>query len=829
MPPELDLNSLIARYRIVSRIGSGGMGEVYLAEDTALDRQVAIKVLHSELAKDADRVRRFIQEAKAASALNHANILTIYEIGEHDGRHYIATELIKGETLRDRLRNGNLNLRETLDIILQAASALNAAHEAGLVHRDIKPENIMIRDDGGVKILDFGLVKLSEKHRAVADSQDATRVKTSPGVVMGTATYMSPEQARGKDTDARTDIWSLGVVLYEMLAGKPPFAGETTNDSIAAILTKDPEPLSADVPHELQRFVRRALQKDPGERYQTVKDFLLDIRDLKRELEFSEDLERSQIPALTRSSNVSTGQIIENPTEIRSGAISTQTSLSQYPSSAEFVITEIKKHKFATLAVLGLLIFAAAGLGYFYLNRSASAAINSVAVLPFENGSGDPNLDYLSDGLSESLIDKLSQLPELKVIARTSSFKYRGPNIDVGEVANKLGVGAIVTGRVTKQGDQLIVRAELIDARENKQLWGEQYTRKATDAVAIQQEIAASVSNNLRLKLTGAQEQELAKTGTANPQAYELVLKGRFYFNKGGTENRKRATDYFQQAVAKDPNYALAYADLADSYSGMAASSEVDQKEYLSKAEIAARRALELDENLPDTHMALGFLNLHAWKWGAAEQEYKRAIDLNPNLPDAHKGYAAFLSRMCRHDEAIAEAMRARELDPLSLETNRVLGYRLYQARRYDEAVEVFHKIIEMDPTYDSAFTIMAYAYNAKGQFKEAINAYQEAIRLGDESTSVQVYLGEAYVGNDEREKAQAILKELQTTKEYVSPGELAVLYAALGDKEAAFASLSKAYEDHDLQLQFLKVDPSYDRLRDDPRFADLLRRVGLS
>jgi TolB-like protein/Tfp pilus assembly protein PilF len=480
-------------------------------------------------------------------------------------------------------------------------------------------------------------------------------------------------------------------------------------------------------------------------------------------------------------------------------------------------------------AVALALVAAACVFAYRYFNTAGSQQIESVAVLPFENGSGDPNLDYLSDGLSETLIDKLSELPQLKVIARSSSFKYRGTGLDLQDIANKLGVRAIVTGKVARLGDNLNVRVEMIDAANNRQLWSEQYDRKATDLISVQREISQTASDKLRLKLSGSQEQQLSKPGTVDAQAYELLLKGKFYENKGGTENRKRANDYFQQAVARDPNYALAYAELADSYAGMAASSEVDQKDYLNKAEAAARKGLELDENLPDTHTALGFIYLHAWNWAAAEQEYKRAIELNPNLPHAHGSYAAFLSRMCRHDEAVREATLTRDLDPLSLESNRVLGYRLYHARRYDEAIAVFKKLIEMDPNYDAAYGLMAYCHVAKGQFKDAIAAFYEAIRLGDKSTSIQVYLGEAYASNGERQKAEAILKELQNTKEYVSPGELAVLYGALGDKEGAFASLNKAYADHDLQLQFLKVDPSYDRLRDDPRFQELLQKVGLA
>ena len=835
------IGSLLNHYRIVSLIGAGGMGEVYLAEDTRLGRRVAVKILPEDVNRDKTRLQRFEQEARAASALNHPNILTVFEFGDEKGLHFLATEFIEGKTLRDEINGGELSIAAALSIAEQVAFALSAAHSAGIVHRDLKPENIMVRSDGIVKVLDFGLAKLLQDGVGQTDPEAATRalVRTDPGAVMGTAAYMSPEQVKGKEADARTDIWSLGAVLYETLTGKMPFTGENSNEVIASILKSEPLSVSAFVPvipHDVEKIVGKTLRKDREERYQNVKDLWLDLKDVKQDVEIAAKLERSTAPDRTSSIStayaiapISTGDKLNSPTGVVQETTSAG-SVVRTASSAEYLVSEIKSHKRGMLIGLGMLIVAlVAGGWWLYRNASPSGEqITSIAVLPFENGSGDPNLDYLSDGLSETLIDKLSELPQLKVIARNSSFRYRGSDLDLQDVANKLGVRAIVTGKVARVGDNINVRVEMVDATENRQLWSEQYNRNAADLLSVQQDIAQTASDKLRLKLSGAQEQQLAKPGTTVPQAYELVLKGRFYDNKGGTENRKQANEYFQQAVAADPNYALAYAELAESYAGIAASSEVNQKEYLSKADIAAHRALELDENLPNTHIALGFIYLHAWDWTAAEKEYKRAIELNANLPDAHRSYAAFLSRMCRHDEAIAEAMRGRELDPLSLESNRVLGYRLYQARKYDESIKVFQKIIEMDPNYDAAYGIMGYAYTAKHQFKEAIDAYKEAIRLGDKSTSVQVYLGEAYVGNGEREKAQAILKQLQTTKEYVSPGELAVLYGALGDKDAAFASLEKAYSEHDLQLQFLKVDPSYDRLRDDPRYQDLMRRVGL-
>lgn len=828
------IGDLVNHYRIISMLGKGGMGEVFLAEDTKLERRVALKLLLTDLASDATRVRRFVQEAKAASALNHPNILTVHEIGSFEDSQYIVTEYIKGETLRERLNDGPVTLRETLDMTMQIAAALSAAHSAGIVHRDIKPENIMIRDDGFVKVLDFGLAKLIEKKRKAADSKDATRVKTDPGMIMGTANYMSPEQARGKETDARTDVWSLGVVLYEMLSGETPFAGETANDSIAAILTKEPATLTTEIPHELHKFVRRALQKNPDERYQTVKDFLLDVQDLKRELEVSEEIERSHIPPMSRSTNVGITQSGENVTAMHAGAVSTQNSIGRQPSSAEYIVSEIRQHRRGFLALAAILATTlAGGIGWWYMRSGPAAAevgrIDSVAVLPFENGSGDPNMDFLSDGLSESLIDKLSQLPQLKVIARTSSFKYRGPNIDIQDVAQKLGVQAIVMGKVVRQGDQLMVRVEMIDAHNDKQLWGEQFNRKATDALALQQEIAQTVSDKLRIRLSGSQQQTLAKVGTSNAQAYELFLRGKFVHERGGRENRQKAIQLFEQAVAADPQYAAAYAYLSDSYNILAGNSLADPKEYVPKAETAARKALELDGNIPEAHKALAGVYLHQWKWSDAGRELERAIELNPNFRDAHLSYAFYLAIVGRHDEAVAEAKRAVDLDPVSPLARGRVALCLYFARRNDEAIEAANKLIEMDPTYAFGNVVLGYSYAGKGMYREAVKSHLDSAPTGRLGSSTQIFLGAAYANAGERAKALEILNQLKSSKEYVSPGELPVLLVALGDYDTAFASFERAFEAHDLQLMYLKVDPSFDPIRSDPRFADLLGRVGLS
>jgi serine/threonine-protein kinase len=763
-------------------------------------------------------MRRFVQEAKTASALNHPNIITIYEIGKTDDTHFIATEYIEGETLHSRLRSEPMNLKTFLDVAIQVASALDAAHRAGIVHRDIKPENVMIRPDGVVKILDFGIAKLTERSVQSIDAEAATAIKagTSPGMIIGTAAYMSPEQAKGERIDERTDIFSFGVLLYEMIAGRTPFAGNTMSETLANLINTEPQPLlryAANVPDELQRIVFKLLRKSKDERYQTIKSLLADLKNLRENLAFDERLEKSHPPDAENATKIlqaTTGDLHKPNAE-------TQHSFS----------LAIKQHKSATLAALATFVIALAIVGYFAFFAPQSP-ITSVAVLPFVNGSNDAGLDYLSDGLSESVIDRLSQLLQLKVIARSSSFKYRGENIDIQDAANKLGVQAIVTGRIIQRGDNLSIRVEMVDVRNNRQLWSEQYNRKTADAFAVQQEVAQTVSEQLHLKLSGAQEQKLAKRDMVNPEAYDLLLKGRFQSRKGGTDNIKKASEYYQQAIAIDPNYALAYVYLAGTYRLLVGHSVGDPKEFLPKANASSRKALELDPNLPEAHLSMASLYQGDWNWAAAETEFKRAIELNPNSVAARNAYSAYLGVMGRHDEAIAEARRNKELDPLTLGNLVAVGFALGRARRYDEAIAEFKKILEVDKNYFGARYWLSYTYLDKGMYREAIDSFQEAIRLGGNNPSNQIYLGASYAKAGEREKAQAILKQLETSKEYVSPGELPVLYVALGEREKAFASFEKAYAARDVQLQFLKVDPSFDPLRDDPRFQDLLRRVGL-
>ncbi|MDQ3751029.1 MAG: protein kinase, partial [Acidobacteriota bacterium] len=534
---ESSLKINLSHYRIISKLGEGGMGEVYLAEDTRLERKVALKILPEDFASDTERMRRFVQEAKSASALNHPNIITIYEIGETDNPHFIATEYIEGETLHNRLKSEPLNLKSVLDIAIQVASALEAAHRAGIVHRDIKPENVMVRPDGLVKILDFGIAKLTEKKNESIDAEAATAVQagTMPGMIIGTANYMSPEQARGKTVDARTDIFSFGIVLYEMLSGKLPFEGESAMDTIGAILHKEPVSLSQispDLPRELQRIIEKCLRKDRDERYQTAKDLLIDLKDIRQDFEFQNKLERTASPqredAKTEILNVTTS---DKP---------------QTTSSAEYVATEIKQHKRGFAIGFIVLFLASIGLGYwFFANRSVNTSqIESIAVLPFENQNLET--EYLSDGLTESVINNLSKLPHLRVITRNSVFRYKGKETDPIIVGRELDVRSVLTGRIIQRGDNLIISAELTDLRDNKQIWGQQYNRKVMDAFALQQEISRDISETLRSKLTGEEQQRLAKRETISPDAYQLYLKGRYHWNKREPEEHKKAIQYFE-------------------------------------------------------------------------------------------------------------------------------------------------------------------------------------------------------------------------------------------------------------------------------------------
>ena len=822
------ISGVFGSYTILSKLGSGGMGEVYMAFDSRLHRRVALKILRSEFTNDPDRIRRFQQEARAISALNHTNILIVHETGNLEGRHFIVTEFIDGVTLRQRIATAALSVLETLEIAIQVSEALGAAHAAGVVHRDIKPENIMLRDSGLVKVLDFGIAKLVERQAHSIGSESLTMVQkaTDPGTMMGTPSYMSPEQARGLAVDTQTDIFSLGVVIYEMVGRRLPFEGNTPSDMIASILRMEPRPLSeysGGVPPELARIVTKALRKERQERYQTTTDLLADLRSLKHELEFQ------SASAHAEPLNQDTTATMQ-PTDEHAAVTSARQQGARLTSNLEYISRGLKRHRTGALVVLAFVIIALAA-AYIHSSYLANrgAPITSVAVLPFVNTSGDLNMEYISDGISESLINTLSELPQLKVIARGSAFKYKGKEFDADEVAQALGVRAIVTGRVMQRGDVLHVSAEMADIRDKRQVWGEQYSGKTSNMQAVQEEIASRISEKLRLRLSGPEEQHLRKHSTGKAEAYQLYLNGVFHKRKDGVENIRKAFDYFNQAVALDPNFARALAEVAACYRFFAGNGLLDPKEAYSKATVAAQKALEIDETLPDAHLALGIIKFDEWDWSGAEHEFQRAIELSPNLAEAHFRYAQYLPLMGRFTEGLQEIKRAQELDPLWTGAREQEAACFYYAGDYNEAIERFQQFIKLEPNMAFAHIVLGYSYAAKEMYSEAIEEYQKAFGIDGETTSTACFLGYALARSGRRNEAQAILHKLKTTQEYVSPAELAVLYAGLEDKEGALASLELAYLRRDPQMQFLKVDPHYDRLRLEPRFQDIERKVGLT
>ena len=802
------------------------MGDVYLAHDTELDRTVAVKILPDDVAEDEQRLHRFTQEARAVSALNHPHILTIYEIGSSENIRFIATEFIEGETLRRRIRAG-LNLFEILDIAIQVGSALAAAHAAGIIHRDIKPANIMVRRDGYIKLLDFGVAKLivSSSSGADAEAETLAMINTSAGAVIGTAKYMSPEQAKGIAVDARTDLWSLGAVIYEMITGSEPFVGETPTETISLILQREPPPLDSYVdqaPAELQRIISKALTKKREGRYQTAEELVTDLRNLKRKLDAS--AETSGVTIDLRRSSAGSGRQIgpltatgETPAAMSAGA---------QPSSAEYIVSGIKQHKRAAIVTLLLLALGVVGLVLFLRSRSSGTAIQSIAVLPFENQSQDAETEYLSDGVTESIINSLAQLPNVKVIARSSVFRYKGQKIDPLKAGQELGVHAVLTGRLVQRGDSLTISTELLDVRENKQLWGEQYNEKLADILSMQRVIAGQISNNLRLKLSGADQNRVTRGYTENAGAYQLYLKGRFLWNKRTSESLEKSIEYFNQAIEKDPGYALAYAGLADSWYSRGWYRHVEPKDAYEKARAAANKALELDPRLAEGHAILAAIKtVYDWDWQGAEREFKRAIELNPNYATAHQRYSLFLPALGRFDEAIAEARKARDVDPLALPVNENLGDVLYLARRYDEAIEQLKKTLELDPNYGVAHSTLSKVYEAQGRHEESL---EERLKGSTPETVAELRKVFAASGMKGvwRNRLNVLLERSKTA--YVSPADIALFYTRLNDRDQAFAWLEKAMAERSINFNYLVADPRFDNLRGDRRLADLLRRVGL-
>lgn len=847
MNKELAADTNLSRYRITKKIGEGGMGEVYLAEDMRLRRKVAIKVLPEDVAQDKDRLRRFEQEAFAASALNHPNILTIYEFGAEGEIHFLAAEYIEGETLHTRLRHASFTLKEALDIAVQTAQALVAAHAAKIIHRDIKPENIMVRLDGYIKVLDFGLAKLSEPQfsSASAGSEDPTKalLHTAAGIAIGTAPYMSPEQARGLPVDARTDIWSLGVVLYEMLTKHRPFSGETKTDVIVSVISREPPPISPyrrDIPAELEWIVSKALTKDVAGRYQTATELRVDLERIRKQIEFDESVARStgrnlrsmqeqeklssfapQSPSTANDDDKRPGDELDEavgPREVRSSR------------SRSGFARLFQTHRIISPVLVLALLAAVSWAVYSLLKTSGDdRRIDSIAVLPFDNVSDDPELTFVSDGLSEALIDRLSQLPQLKVISRNSSFAFRGAK-NVREVADKLGVRAIVTGSVARVGDDLVVRLDVVDAVEDKHLTGVQFRRKPGDLLSIQTEIARMATERLSVKLTDAQSKRLSDNGTENSEAYRFYLSGLVELN-GPQDIRSRALEYFERAIALDPEFAAAHAEIAWIYWSRANGSS-DPQTLMPKAKAATEQALSIDPDLAKAHALKAMLSEYEFDWQDAESAYRRAIELSPNLTFARNNYAFHLSVMGRQDEALAELEQQRTLDPINQRLALIQkGIVLTQARRFDEALRAYQEAQATEPERGVPYFSLGYAYAGKGLYNEAVAHYKKSISLlgGEEKYSQPlVYLAATYARMpDKRREARAILTRIESMSDYYSPALVAAVYSALDERDKAMELLERAYIKHDPLLRFIGTGYEYDGLRADPRFVDLMRRIG--
>jgi serine/threonine protein kinase/Tfp pilus assembly protein PilF len=748
------IGKIISHYKILEKLGEGGMGAVYKAQDTKLKRTVALKFLSMQALGSEEEKIRFVNEAQAAAALDHPSICTIHEIDEADGQTFIAMAYIEGLSLKEKIGSGPLKLEEALGIAIQVAEGLQEAHDKGIVHQDIKSGNIMVTSKGQAKIMDFGLAKL------VGGIQ-----LDKAGTIMGTAAYMSPEQAQGKPVDHRTDIWSLGVVLYEMVTGQLPFKGDYEQAVIYSILNEELESikdLRSKVPMELERIVNKSLVKSPDERYQHIKNILVDLKSLRKELE---------------------------------SIISKEQPAKKEPQP-------------------------------------------SIAVLPFTNLSADKEQEHFCDGMAEEIINALTHVEALRVVARTSAFSFRGKEIDIREIGKKLNVETVLEGSVRKAGNQARITAQLVNIADGYHLWSEKYDRNIgelccpEDIFAIQDEISLAIVDKLKVKLLGGEKAKLIKRHTEAIDAYSLYLKGRYFWNKRTEESLRKAVGYFEQAIQKDPGYALAYAGLADSYILLAEYSLLPPKDAFPKAKAAVITALKIEETLAEAHTSLAFIKtLSDWDWMGAEKEFKKAIESNPGYATAHQWYAEHLTMTGQYAEAIAEFKRAQELDPLSLIIGVASAVTLFcGTRRYDRVIEECQKVLEMDPNFGGALNVLGMVYRERAMYEEAVEAFQKARTFDEGNTWVTAELGHAYAVSGNRSEAQKVLDELEqlSKRSYVPPDNIALVYLGLGKIDLTFEYLEKAYEDRSVGLSWLKADPIFDSLRSNPRFTALLKRIGL-
>jgi serine/threonine-protein kinase len=798
------IGQLLLHYRVVEKIGEGGQGTVYKVIDTTLDREAVIKVLPPDLTDSASNLARFEREAKLASSLDHPNICTIFGLHKVDDIHFIAMQYVEGRNVRQLVNGQPLDLRQALSIAIQVTDALAAAHSRGIAHRDIKARNVMVTRSGTVKVLDFGLAKLIESpHTGSSDPQ-----LTEVGVPYGTSTYAAPEQAQGLKADHRADIFSTGVLLYEMLVGTWPFRGKTALDVRYAVVYHQPKPVvdarGDDSPalRRIQEILDKALAKAPEDRYQKIEDMRTDLQEVLHEI----DVDTSFGATLTDAPVAPS--LVPKPTS------------SYWTTSRKIVVA------------LGLLLIVALAFLAFRPNRSAAVAdsnINSLAVLPFTNS--DPNSEYLSDGITESLIDSLSRVPNLKVKSSSTVFHYKGRETDPKKIGRELGVHALLSGTVSQVGDDLSVSVELIDVRDDSHIWGERYGRKVSEVVALPQQISRDVSQRLRSRSENMDHAQLTRNYSPDSEAYRLYLQGRYNWNKRTVEGLRRGIDYFGQAIMRDPDYALAYAGLADCYLLLNVYNVTSADESYPKAEAASRRALSINEGLAEAHTSLAFVSYrYHLKWAEAEQHFKKAIALNPNYATAHQWYASYLAAVLRLDEAVIEAKTAHELEPFSLTIYSDYIRDLYYAGRLDEARKESLKLAEMDPGFARAHYELGLVLEEEGKLDEAIAEFKTGLKMLPDNVAALTALGHAQARAGKRAEAEKVIERLRqlSKQQYVSPFQTAVIYAGMDERKLALDWLEKSRDERFNWMPFIKVDPVLQNLRSEPRFIELAKGLGL-
>jgi TolB-like protein/Flp pilus assembly protein TadD/predicted Ser/Thr protein kinase len=794
------IGKTLGHYRIIEKIGAGGMGVVYRARDERLDRDIALKVLPTgALADDAAR-RRFRKEALVLAKLAHPNIAMIFDFDTQDGVDFLAMEYVAGQSLAQKLDAGVIPEKEAIALGVQVAAALEEAHEQGVVHRDLNPRNILLTPKGQAKVLDFGLARLLQP----PGTAEATQSFAETESIAGTLPYMAPEQLRGEALDGRTDIYALGCVFYQMAAGRRPFTGDTApqlTDEILHQSAVSPRAVNARVSPQFEAIIAKCLEKNPENRYQSAKELSVDLRRV--------GMAGAVAAAATKPEQTRTHW---HKLAIGGGAM----------AAAALLIV---------LVVALVILLNVGGVRDRMLGKTGAQHIRSLAVLPLENLSRDPEQEYFADGMTDQLITDLAKIQALKVISRTSVMQYKGVRKPLPQIAQELGVDAVVEGSVQRSGDRVRIIAQLIDARADQHLWARSYERDLRDVLALQDEVAQAIANELKIEIASNGKPRPMSSRPLDPDAYESYLKGRYYSSKRAEKELKKSIEYFQQAIERDANYAPAYAGMADAYALLGYRGNLPSNEALSKGKAAARKALELDDSLAEAHAALAFIaETLEWDWPTAEREYKRALELNPGYAESHNWYAGYLMYFGRFEDGITEAKRARELDPLSLPINNALGGRLLLAGRDNEAIAQIQKTLEMDPNFAPAHTQLGWAYLKEGMNQDAISEFQKGVTLSGSDPEESVDLGYAYAVTGKQAEAKKILAKLKKKREraFVSPAALAIVSGALGEKDEAFAWLEKAYEVRDPTLTYLKVGPKFTPLRSDPRFQDLLRRMGL-